>query len=38
MDWEEVRHHAEIVKNGEIDYQAGWCEGDKTFSDSEEME
>lgn len=38
MDWEEVRHHAEIVKKGEIDYQAGWCEGDKTFADSEEME
>ncbi len=38
MDWDEVRPYAQIVKNGEIDYQAGWCEGDKTFAGSEEME
>ena len=38
MDWDEVRPHAQIVKNGEIDYQTGWIEGDKTFTDGEEME
>lgn len=38
MDWDEIKSQAEIVKKGEIDYQAGWCEGDKTFADSEEME
>nr|DAS54085.1 MAG TPA: hypothetical protein [Caudoviricetes sp.] len=38
MNWDKVRHHAEIVKNGEIDYQAGWCEGKKTFSDHEGCE
>lgn len=38
MDWDEVRPHATLVKQGEIDYQAGWCEGDKTFTDSAEME
>ena len=38
MDWDEIKSQAEIVKKGEIDYQAGWCEGDKTFADNEEME
>ena len=38
MNWDEIKSQAEIVKKGEIDYQAGWIEGEKTFSDSEEME
>jgi hypothetical protein len=38
MDWDEVRPCATLVKQGEIDYQAGWIEGEKTFADSAEME
>ncbi|WP_065424580.1 hypothetical protein [Neisseria bacilliformis] len=38
MNWDKVRPHATLVKQGEIDYQAGWCEGEKTFADDTEWE
>lgn len=33
MNWSDVVAHAQIVRQGECDYEDGWCNGDKNIID-----
>ena len=33
MNWKDVKAHAVMVSGGTVDYQEGWCNGEKGFTD-----
>jgi len=32
MNWSDVEEHAEQISKGDVDYQEGWVNGEKSFS------
>lgn len=35
MNWAEVKEHAVLVRQGEVDFDDGWANGEKTLSNGE---